>query len=141
MSHSPSIEIKKLARELTLQLLFQREFSESISSRDWSPLFEVSISSDLSSHTQLLLNGIVENIEKIDSQIQSFARHWKLERMSLVDKNVLRLGTFEMLYLTPPLPGPIAINECIDLAKKYGTTDSGAFVNGILDQISKTKAL
>jgi len=134
---SATIPQKQQSRELALQLLFQKEFSEPISAHDWPVLFEMSLPLDVIAFTKELLEGVSTHLAKIDSKIQSIAKNWKIERMSLVDRNVLRLGIFEMLMTSNPLPAPIVINEYVELAKKYGTTDSGSFVNGILDQAAK----
>jgi N utilization substance protein B len=134
---SATIPQKQQSRELALQLLFQKEFSDSIASHLWPILFEMPLPSDVIEFTQELLEGVNNHSEKIDSKIRSITKNWKIERMSLVDRNVLRLGIFEMLMAPHPLPAPIVINEYVELAKKYGTTDSGSFVNGILDQAAK----
>ena len=134
---SATIPQKQKSRELALQLLFQKEFSEAIASQLWPILFEMSLPLDVIEFTKELIQGVTDQSEKIDSKIQSIAKNWKIERMSLVDRNVLRLGVFEMLMASSPLPAPVVINEYVELAKKYGTTDSGGFVNGILDQAAK----
>lgn len=137
MTQNSSIEVKKLGRELALQLLFQREFADALPNHNWSELFERSLAAEVIATTQTLIQGVTQNLESIDSKIQGAARNWKIERMSLVDRNVLRIGVYEMLLRPDPLPPAIVINECVDLAKRYGTTDSGSFVNGILDQLAK----
>jgi N utilization substance protein B len=134
---SAAIPHKQKSRELALQLLFQREFSEAIADQMWPILFEMPLPSDVVKFTKELLEGVTLNAGKIDSKIQAIAKNWKMERMSLVDRNILRLGLFEMLFSPRPLPAPIVINEYVELAKKYGTTDSGGFINGILDQAAK----
>lgn len=131
---------RKLGRELALQLLFQREFAEVLAAQSWPDLFEKSLSPGITDFTQSLITGVTEQLSEIDKIVQSAARNWKIERMSHVDRNVLRIGTFEMLFQTEPTPAPVVINEAVELAKKYGSTDSGGFVNGVLDQISKQKA-
>jgi N utilization substance protein B len=88
-------------------------------------------------YTRALVQGIQSNKEKIDSIIQTASSHWKVQRMALVDRNVLRIAVFEMKVAAKELEPQIAINEAIELAKKYGSTDSGGFVNGVLDQIAK----
>lgn len=139
MTSDIMIQDRKLGRELALQLLFQREFVEVAVSHHWPDLFDQSISPHLTNFTQFLVKGVSEQLTEIDKIIQAAARNWKVERMSHVDRNVLRLGTFEMLFQSEPTPAPVVINEAVELAKKYGSTDSGGFVNGVLDQISKQK--
>ncbi len=128
-----------LARELTLKILFTQEFSTVSTPKDWPLLFEIEIPSFISEKIENYLDGISAHQSEIDKTISSFAKNWRIERMSFVDKNVLRLAVYEMIYDSPQLAPPIAINEAIDLAKLYGSTDSGSFVNGILDQIAKSK--
>ncbi|MCS6839106.1 MAG: transcription antitermination factor NusB [Bdellovibrionaceae bacterium] len=133
---------RRLSRELALKILFQREFSsEPIAERDWADLLEQSISPELLSYGESLVKGVLQYQEQIDQKLKSLARNWKLERMALIDRNLLRLGLFEMLWMEAPLPPPIVINEYVDLAKKYGSTDSGSFVNGILDQAAKNQSV
>ena len=132
-----TISQKQKSRELCLQLLFQKEFTEAISSQMWPILFEMAIPPEMMEFTQYLLLGVTQNINTIDSKIQSLAKNWKIDRMSLVDRNILRLGIFEMLLSPNPLPAAVVINEYVELAKKYGTTESSSFVNGILDQAAK----
>ncbi|HUS58835.1 MAG TPA: transcription antitermination factor NusB [Planctomycetota bacterium] len=83
-----------------------------------------------------LVRGVVDNLPGIDQKIIEVAENWDIHRMAVVDRNVLRLGTFELAYLTD-IPPKVSINEAIDLAKKFSTAESGAFVNGILDKIRK----
>ncbi len=87
----------------------------------------------LSFFTQLTA-GVVQNRRAIDAIIERFSKHWKLSRMSCVDRNILRLAVFEMLSCSD-IPAKVSINEAIEIGKKFGTEDSGAFINGILDSI------
>lgn len=82
-----------------------------------------------------LVGLVEEHLAEIDGAIQAAAAHWTLARMAAVDRNILRLGTAEILYC-PDVPVRVALNEAILLAKRYGGADSGAFVNGILDQVA-----
>lgn len=84
-----------------------------------------------------LLTGTIENLTQIDASLGKFSAHWKLHRMAAVDRNVLRLATFELTHC-PDIPVKVTLNEAIEIAKKFGSEESGAFVNGILDQIAKT---
>ena len=81
-----------------------------------------------------LVEGVLEHLQEIDGCIRSVAENWDMGRMAVVDRNVLRLGTYELVY-RPDIPGKVTINEAVDLAKRYGTAESGTFVNGILDRI------
>lgn len=81
-----------------------------------------------------LVNGAHEHREEIDTLIRRFSENWRLERMPTVDRNILRLAIFELLY-RPDIPTKVSINEAVDIGKKYGSEDSGSFINGILDRI------
>ena len=86
---------------------------------------------------QLFL-GTVEHLPELDALITRHADHWDLKRMAVIDRNVLRLGAFELLHLQEDVPPKVCINEAIELAKRFGDTESGKFINGILDAIHKT---
>lgn len=81
-----------------------------------------------------LIRGALEHRAEIDAQIQRIAQNWELHRMAVVDRNILRLAMYEMLY-REDIPPVVSINEAIDIAKRYSTEDSGKFVNGILDRV------
>ena len=86
-----------------------------------------------------LVRGTLAQREAIDALITRYAMNWRLRRMAVVDRNILRLGTYELICDTD-VPPAVVINEAIELAKRYGTPDSGKFVNGLLDKIYKSKA-
>lgn len=81
-----------------------------------------------------LVNGVIREHEQIDTTIERFSNNWKLSRMSCVDRNILRIAVFEMLNCGN-IPDKVSINEAINIGKKYGSEESGAFINGILDGI------
>lgn len=83
-----------------------------------------------------LIRGVTAEREAIDAKIVSFAQNYQLHRIAAVDRNILRMGIYEMLHC-PDVPPVVAINECIEIAKKFGGDDSGRFVNGILDRMRK----
>lgn len=125
------------SRELALQILFQIEFAPQISSAEFLEVFEQSCEQDVIDYAELLINGVKNHLERIDSLIQSTSQHWKISRMAIVDRNILRMAVYEMRVMPDPLTKNIAINEAVELAKKYSTTESASFVNGLLDQIAK----
>jgi N utilization substance protein B len=86
----------------------------------------------------LLYNKTVENIKAIDKYINQLATNWKLERIAIVDKNIIRMAICEVEHM-PDIPIKVAINEAIELAKKYSTLESASFVNGILDKVLQEK--
>ena len=81
-----------------------------------------------------LVEGVLGNLARLDRTIERFSSNWKISRMSCVDRNILRIGAFEMLCCDD-IPHKVTINEAIDIGKKYGTEESGAFINGILDSV------
>ena len=86
-----------------------------------------------------LTDGVIEHWERIDEVIERFSSNWKINRMSCVDRNILRIAVFELLFC-PDIPPKVSINEAIDIGKKYGTEESGGFINGILDIIRQALA-
>ena len=81
-----------------------------------------------------LTHGVLQYREGIDRVVEQYSSNWKMRRMACVDRNILRLAVFELLYCAD-IPAKVSINEAIDIAKKYGSMESGAFINGILDSI------
>lgn len=130
---------RRLSRELALQVLFQQEFASKQSAHAGLETFRGSFDAapEVWSYALELLKGIEKNREGIDTIIQKCSAHWKLKRMALVDLNIMRVAAFELKFADASVPHAVIINEAIEISKKYGTVDSGAFVNGILDQIMK----
>ncbi|HYC76323.1 MAG TPA: transcription antitermination factor NusB [Planctomycetota bacterium] len=84
-----------------------------------------------------LVDGVLRRRDEIDERLKTLAKNWSLHRMATVDRNVLRIGAYEMIMPEPQPPG-VAINEAVELGKKYGASQSGKFINGILDKLSRT---
>jgi N utilization substance protein B len=82
-----------------------------------------------------LVRGCAAALEEIDAKIREVSKHWRLERMARVDRNILRLATYELLKL-PDVPRRVTLNEAVELAKRFGDENSPAFVNGVLDRIA-----
>ena len=126
------------AREVALQLLFQRDLNPGMERADIERF-----ATDRMREPQLiafclgLYDGVVANLEVIDARLASVAENWRLPRMAVVDRNVLRLSAYEILHQAET-PHAVAINEAIELARRYGSKDSPAFVNGILDPLRST---
>ena len=80
--------------------------------------------------------GVLEHCGQIDQLIEQYSEHWRLDRMSMIDRTILRIATFELLY-RDDIPAKVTLNEAIDLGKRFGSTDSGSFINGILDRIQR----
>ena len=130
---------RTLARELVLKVLYQADIRKepvSAIAQSFSDLSEIN-DSEIKSFAQTLLSGIEINSKEIDAKILKYASNWDLDRMAFIDRNILRMGIFELLYM-PDVPSKVSINEAIELAKKYGDIESSKFVNGILDKAHKT---
>lgn len=126
---------RRKSREIALQALYQAEMSGA-EPTDLSLLKEnFEVAKKGIPYAQILVNGIVEQREKIDAVIRQYAKNWRVDRMSVIDRNLLRIGIYELLF-QEDVPHTVVINESIEIAKKYGTDDSSSFINGILDAIS-----
>ncbi len=93
---------------------------------------------EIREYTERLVHGTLEKLTSIDPTIERYAENWSMGRMACVDRNILRLAAYEMLFIDE-IPLKVAINEAVELAKRYGEADSSKFVNGILDRIAKTE--
>jgi len=126
------------ARELALQFLYQAEserllhFSES---HFQSFVKHQDVKSQVVTTLRDIARGTLDSLDEVDARITAISANWKLSRMGSIDRNVLRLAAFELLKAdTPP---KVVLNEAIELAKKYGSAESGAFVNGLLDKLAR----
>lgn len=129
---------RRKAREFALQLLFQLDIRKerpmaTILKRFWA---EYDPDDEVRAFTDEIVKGTFKHLHVIDGKILASAKNWSLDRMASVDRNVLRMAAYEILYRLD-IPLSVTINEAIELAKKYGTDDSGAFVNGILDNVAR----
>lgn len=82
-----------------------------------------------------LVRGVVEHCDEINGLIEKYAEHWKMTRMTQIDRNILRMAVYELCYCQD-IPPKVTINEAVEIGKKFGSEDSGAFINGILDRIT-----
>ena len=128
------------AREVALQLLFQRDHNAIMTTEDPKRFIQSRLR-DTSQHPFCLqlYEGVVRNLEEIDRRLALAAENWRLTRMATVDRNALRIGAYELLF-TPETPASVALNEAIELARRYGSAESSGFVNGILDRLRQTAA-
>ena len=133
--------MRRQARELSLQILFQIEFTPQMSLAELTTLFEKNFEPSILNYALEIVNGVKANKEQIDSQISLASTHWKIDRMASVDRNLLRSACFEMFFAKDKLEPKIVINEAVEIAKIYGTAESSAFINGLLDQIVKNTKL
>jgi transcription antitermination factor NusB len=128
------------AREYALQILYAVDITKDdpmdCVDRFWEGNEESSI--EVKKFAAGLVLGVSDNKKEIDRMIAKHATNWKLDRMAVIDRNVLRFAAYELLY-SKDIPPKVSINEAIDIAKKFGGPDSGKFVNGVLDKINKTE--
>ncbi len=130
---------RRRAREMALQMLYQRDIGGSSLEQIFDS-FETGGANDGTSlaHAHALVTGTVEQGEAIDDLIRDHAENWRLERMPAIDRNILRLAIYEMLH-RGGVPNVVVVDEAIELAKKFGSEDSGRFVNGLLDAVLHTQ--
>ena len=128
---------RRRAREIVLQVLFQDDLNEPAPDDVLLQFVKGRLhrKQALVDFAYKLIDGVRKNREAIDQQIENSAENWKLARMAATDRNILRLGVFEIVFSVTP--APVAINEAIELAKRFGTGNSAQFVNGVLDQMKR----
>jgi len=126
-------------RLVVFKTLFQYEFRKDDPFKILEEVVDRSLDDKAKDDAKRYVRNIFENLKEIDNIISQYLENWTLDRLSSVDRNVLRLGTYELLY-EADVPIEVTIDEAIEIAKKYGTENSGKFVNGVLDRIAKEKA-
>ncbi len=127
--------VRRRAREIALQVLYQLDIVQGDPQEALALYFDNFRPSEKTREfCQRLVGGVCQERAEIDRLIEENAENWTLKRMAVVDRNILRLATFELLNC-PDIPFKASLNEAIELAKKFGNDDSSAFINGILDQI------
>lgn len=131
--------MRRQSREIALQILFQTEYAPQISFEDLFSIYEEQKDRSIIKYADDLVRGVQAHKIKVDEKIQEASRHWKIERMGGVDRNILRLSVFEMMFASEMIEPKVAINEAIEVAKVFGSKESAAFVNGILDQVVKNE--
>lgn len=129
------MSVRRRAREIALQVLYQLDIDPADPGKVLALHWENFQSSEPAREfCQRLVEGVLANQKEIDPLIEENSENWTLKRMAVVDRNILRLAAFELRYC-PDIPFKVTLNEAIELAKKFGADDSGAFINGILDRI------
>jgi transcription antitermination protein NusB len=130
---------RRKARELILTILYQMEIKEisygEIATDFWENHPEEN--KEIKAFVDCIIPGIEENLKLIDRQISETALNWKIERMSYIDRNILRMGAYEILF-REDIPPAVTINEAVELAKKYGSDSSSKFINGVLHKIKES---
>lgn len=130
--------IRRIAREIVLQSLFQIDFSGC----DAAGALEASLAEHeekdagkAKAYAEKTLNGVLEHQEEVDAKISQYAIDWTVERMSATDRNILRIAVYEMMFAEEKIVPGVAINEAVEIAKRYGTEESPRFINGILGKM------
>jgi len=129
---------RRKAREHALQILFQLDIkkekpSAAVLKRFWA---EFQQDEEVKAFAEEIIKGTFKHVDKINKLIEECAQNWSIDRMAVVDRNVLRMAIYEILYRMD-IPTSVTINEAIEIAKKFGTDESGSFVNGILDRVAR----
>ncbi|MBN2302811.1 MAG: transcription antitermination factor NusB [Lentisphaerae bacterium] len=129
---------RRQAREWVVQLLFQLDMNpaedlEMRLTRFWE---ETPSTANAREFAERLVRGVLEKRESIDTVIQNLAEHWEIGRMGVIDRSVLRMAMYEIMFCDD-IPAVVSINEAVDIAKYFSNTESGRFVNGILDKARK----
>ena len=129
--------MRRHAREWTVQFLFQRDFNDNDVERAMTDFWNEKRSDPKTRQfMDDLVRGVLARLPEIDAKLQRYAEHWDVQRMNAVDRNVMRLALYEMLYRLD-IPPVVSINEAVDIAKAFSSLESGRFVNGILDRARK----
>lgn len=127
---------RRKAREIVLQALYESEFSDRTRKEILkSQADERASSEDTVEYATALFASVLDHVERIDNEIRNAVEHWDFGRISLVDKSILRFAMAEILYFHD-VPTKVIINEAIDIAHKYSSSDAGKFVNGVLDKFA-----
>ncbi|HEY7520722.1 MAG TPA: transcription antitermination factor NusB [Methylomirabilota bacterium] len=129
---------RRKARELALQFLYQLEQNAASDPGPFEADFWARhpVDAEAREFAGSLVHGVKRQQREIDTRIAECAEHWDLDRMAVVDRNILRLAAYELLF-EPAVPGKVTINEAIEIAKKFGTAESSRFINGVLDRIHR----
>ena len=130
---------RRKARECALQMLFAADFAEAVPEEVlktyWVELGDSDVEESAREFATRLAAGTLSRLEILDERIRSRAEHWRIPRMAIVDRNILRLAVYEFLY--EPTPRTVAINEALEIARRFSTYEATQFINGILDAIKR----
>jgi N utilization substance protein B len=130
---------RRKARECALQMLFAADVAEmpadEVVRSYWAELGETDLDATAREFATRLAARTLSNLELLDERIRSRAEHWRISRMAVVDRNILRLAVYEFLY--EPTPRTVAINEALEIARRFSTYEATQFINGILDAIKR----
>ena len=129
--------LRRKSRQAALALLYQSDMGVPDFSAHLEHYFAQNrLPPKAKDYAEQLVLGVMEHLQTLDEAITKVSAHWRLDRMNVIDRNILRLAAFEILYKSD-IPRKVSINEAIEIAKAFGTEDSGSFINGILDRFQK----
>jgi N utilization substance protein B len=130
---------RRKARECALQMLFAADVSETRADElvrtYWAELGDADVEPPAREFATRLVTGTLARLQALDERIRSRAEHWRISRMAVVDRNILRLAVYEFLF--EPTPRTVAINEALEIARRFSTYEATQFINGILDAIKR----
>src|SRR3982751_2815832 len=130
---------RRKARECALQMLFAADVSETRADElvriYWTELGDADVEESAREFATRLATGTLSHVEELDERIRSRAEHWRISRMAVVDRNILRMAVYEFLH--EPTPRTVAINEALEIARRFSTYEATQFINGILDAIKR----
>ena len=129
---------RRFSRELVIQFLYLTEMNAGDIASQLEAFWESNPNKDegVQTFTEDILNNIFEHKKEIDAQLEKYSDNWTLSRMTVIDRNLLRMAASELMY-SKTVPPKVAIDEAVEIAKRFGTADSPNFINGILDRILK----
>jgi len=132
---------RRVSREMALKALFQIDLVSTNLEDALKYTFEnVELPDEVKQFSLILVRGVMSNLSEIDKVINNYTNNWSLERITNIDRSILRMAIYEILYLKN-IPKSVSINEAVELAKKYGTKSSFSFVNGVLGKIDKDEKI
>ena len=136
MTEARSKGARRKAREAALQVLYQMDLTGQTAERALSLYWaHLGVGSGARDFAETLVRGYAAHGDEVDARIRDVSHHWRLERMARVDRNILRLGTCELMQMDD-VPRRVTLNEAVELAKRFGRDGSPSFVNGVLDRIA-----
>lgn len=125
---------RRKSRELALQVLYQLDINKQNTSQAFDQSQKYYPIKEGNGFAKQIVLGVIEHYKEIDQLIKGYSKNWRMDRMTVIDRNIIRMATFELLCCKD-IPPKVTINEAIDLGKRFGSEDSGSFINGLLDRI------
>lgn len=131
---------RRKAREMALQILYQSELNGiPVAEALLLQCEHFEVVKKAIPYAKYLADGVAGHLEEINRLIKEHAKNWRLERMSVIDRNIIRVAVFELCFTKEETPATVVINEAIEVAKHFGTDDSSSFINGILDAVNRSR--